>query len=174
MGYGFHAATSIPRDVPRLDYSFDMTILSATRPPTEAEIDGFLHAFESCTLPKAEWTHAAHLTAGACFVHQLGETAAVEHMRLCIPRYNESVGGKNTDTSGYHDTITVFWIKVLASLHEAHARLSRAAFAALAVERYGERRDLFREFYDFDVVASTEARRMWIPPAIRAIEAASV
>ena len=30
---------------------------------------------------------------------------------MCVGRYNEAVGGKNTETSGYHETITVFWIK---------------------------------------------------------------
>lgn len=162
------------RERPGLDYPLDMPILPATRPPTEEEIDAFLHAFETCALPKAEWTHAAHLLTGACFVHRFGEPSAIEHMRLCIPRFNESVGGKNTDTAGYHETITVFWIKVLARLHEEHPPISRAGFATLAVERYGERSDLFREFYDFDVIASTEARRAWIEPTLRRIEAANV
>jgi hypothetical protein len=35
-------------------------------PATETEIDEFLAAFESATLPKERWTHAAHLLAGAC------------------------------------------------------------------------------------------------------------
>ena len=36
-------------------------------PATEIEIDEFLAAFESGTLPKKRWTHAAHLLAGACY-----------------------------------------------------------------------------------------------------------
>ena len=36
----------------------------AALPTTEEEIDGFLDAFESCTLPKSEWTHAAHIFTG--------------------------------------------------------------------------------------------------------------
>lgn len=136
-------------------------------PETETEIHAFLAAFEAGTLPKEEFTHAAHILTGACYVHQLGETAAIDHMRICIRHFNESVGGKNTDTSGYHETITIFWIKVLAALHGRNASLERAAFAALAVEAYKGRRDLFREFYDFDLVASTDARREWLPPTRR-------
>jgi hypothetical protein len=77
-------------------------------PATEIEIDDFLAAFESGPLPKMRWTHAAHLLTGACYVHRLGQSSAINHMRACVRRYNEAVGGKNTATSGYHETITVF------------------------------------------------------------------
>ena len=143
-------------------------------PATEVEIDDFLAAFESGTLPKERWTHAAHLLAGACYVHCLGQASAINHMRTCVRRYNEAVGGKNTATSGYHETITVFWIKVLEALLRQAQPIARARFAALAVERFASQRDLFRRFYDFDVVASTEARAEWIPPTREEIEDSAV
>jgi hypothetical protein len=139
-------------------------------PTTEVEIDDFLAAFESGTLPKERWTHAAHLLAGACYVHRLGQALAIDHMRQCVRRYNEAVGGKNTATSGYHETITIFWIKVLDTLFLQARPIDRGEFAALAVERYAGQRDLFRRFYDFDVVASTEARAVWIPPTLEVVE----
>jgi hypothetical protein len=146
-----------------------MPILPATRPPSELELDAFLAAFEAGTLPKEEFTHAGHLTAGACYVHMLDEARAIDHMRFCVRRFNEAVGGKNTDTGGYHETITVFWIKTLASLRALHPELGRADFAAHAVEAYHDRRDLFRDFYDFDVLASVEARRRWVEPSVKPI-----
>jgi hypothetical protein len=139
-------------------------------PATEIEIDEFLAAFESGTLPKERWTHAAHLLAGSCYVHCLGQASAINHMRTCVRRYNEAVGGKNTATSGYHETITVFWIKVLDALLFQAQPITRAEFAALAVERFASQRDLFRRFYDFDVIASTEARAVWIPPTRKEME----
>ena len=142
-------------------------------PTTEIEIDDFLAAFESGTLPKERWTHAAHLLAGACYVHRLGQSAAIDHMRACVGRYNEAVGGKNTATSGYHETITVFWI-ILDALLLHTSPIVRAEFAALAVERFTAQRDLFRRFYDFDVIASTEARAVWIPPTREEIEDSDV
>ena len=131
-------------------------------PVTECEIDTFIAAFEGCTLPKAEWTHGAHLLTGACYVHALGEAFAIERMRLCVRRYNESVGGKNTETSGYHETITVAWIKLLNGLLDRSKPIARAPFAALAVEHFQAQRNIFSRFYDFDLVASTEARRRWV------------
>jgi hypothetical protein len=139
-------------------------------PATEIEIDDFLAAFESGTLPKERWTHAAHLLAGACYVHRLGQSSAINHMRRCVRRYNEAVGGKNTATSGYHETITVFWIKVLDALLLHAQPITRAEFAALAVARFKSQRDLFCRFYDFDLIASREARAEWIPPTREEIE----
>jgi len=141
-----------------------------TLPITEAQIDEFISAFEGCTLPKAEWTHAAHLLTGACYVHQMGREAALAKMRNCVRRYNESVGGKNTPTSGYHETITVMWIRLLDALRREHPALGRASFAALAVQRFACRRDISREYYDFDLSASTEARLAWIEPNLKPLD----
>ena len=144
------------------DYSDEMDAL----PLTEAEIDAFISEFEGGTLPKELWTHSAHLFTGACYVHMLGEEPAIERMRLCIKRYNESVGGKNTETSGYHETITIAWIKLLTRLWRESSPMARADFARLAVERFSGDREIFRRYYAFDLVNSVEARRGWIPPTL--------
>jgi hypothetical protein len=141
-----------------------------TLPVTESEIDVFLAAFEGGRLPKEEWTHAAHLLTGACYVHALGREAAVGKMRGCVTRHNESVGTRNTETSGYHETITVMWIRLLAGLLREAGAMGRAAFAALAVESFEPRRAIFRDYYDFDVVASTEARRRWVEPTLKSLD----
>jgi hypothetical protein len=139
-------------------------------PTTEQEIDEFIAAFEAGTLPKARWTHGAHLLTGACYVHALGEVQATDKMRLCVRRYNEAVGGKNTETSGYHETITVAWIKLLAGLLREAGPMDRASFAALAVHRFEGDRNIFRKYYDFDLVASVEARKTWMPPTLASFD----
>jgi hypothetical protein len=149
-----------------MPYAVDMPPL----PVTEPEIDVFLAAFEGGRLPKIEWTHAAHLLTGACYVYSLGRDAALEKMRNCVRRHNESVGTVNSETSGYHETITVMWIRLLDGLRRNAEPKSRAAFAALAVERFAPRRDIFREYYDFDLVGSTEARLQWVAPTLKALE----
>jgi hypothetical protein len=138
-------------------------------PATEEAIASFIAAFEDGTLPKEQWTHSAHLLTGAWFVHQLGEEAALDHMRTCVKRYNLAVGGQNTATSGYHETVTVFWIKLLSEFLREHPPMHRAAFVKHAVEHFAPQRNIYREFYDFDVVASTAARATWIAPTLRSL-----
>jgi hypothetical protein len=139
-------------------------------PVTEQEIDAFIAGFEAGSLPKECWTHGAHLLTGACYVHALGEAAAIDKMRLCVSRYNEAVGGKNTESSGYHETITIAWIKVLAGLLRQSRPMARAHFAALAVQRFAGDKGYLTRFYDFDLVNSVEARRTWIPPTIASFD----
>ena len=77
-------------------------------------------------------------------------------------RYNEAQGGENTEDSGYHETLTVFWIDVVtAALPPGKSRLEAIHHI---VETLAPQRDLWREFYSFDVVKSREARRAYIAP----------
>jgi hypothetical protein len=131
-------------------------------PVAEAEIDEFIAAFEAGTLPKERWTHAAHILTGACYVYSLGEEAAIARMRERVSAYNLAVGGQNTAASGYHETVTVFWIKLLATRARGS---SRSEFVHAAVKELASQRTIYAEFYDFDLLQSEEARRVWIPPS---------
>jgi hypothetical protein len=139
-------------------------------PETEEEIDRFVAAFEGCTLPKEQWTHGAHLLTGACYVHTLGQTGAIAKMRECVSRYNVAVGGKNTETGGYHETITLAWIKLLDGLRRAVGDMDRAAFARLAVERFVGDKEIFTRYYEFDLAGSVEARRQWVEPTLASFD----
>ncbi len=63
-----------------------------------------------------------------------------------------------------------FGSRFLDTLFRQAGPVARDEFAALAVERYASQRDLFRRFYDFDVVGSIEARAVWMPPTLEEIE----
>jgi flavin reductase (DIM6/NTAB) family NADH-FMN oxidoreductase RutF len=126
-----------------------------------ATLAAFVAAWEAGTLPKREWSHAAHVTIGACYVVRHG-ASAFDYTRAGIRRYNAAVGTANTDTSGYHETLTRFWADVLALLVAGETDEWQAARRAVA--RYGEDRDLHVLHYGFDVVRSVEARRRWIAP----------
>jgi hypothetical protein len=147
-------------------------------PHDAATLEAFLAAFESGTLPKHRWTHAAHILTGACYVHTLGEAQAIAHMRTRVRAYNLAVGGQNTDTSGYHETVTILWIKLLSAYHRettaadptlAHPE-SRPTFATRAVARFAPQRDILRRYYDYDIIASTEARRTWTSPNVGSLD----
>lgn len=139
-------------------------------PATYNEMEAFIAAFEAGRLAKERWTHAAHILGGAWYVHALGREAALTHMRQRIRAFNESVGGKNTDTSGYHETITVFWIRLLALELVANPQPDRATFVTQAVEHFAPQRDIFTRYYSFDVLKSTDARRAWIAPDLQPLE----
>ncbi len=121
--------------------------------------------FDNHTLPGSEFNHTAHIAVGAMYVCELGPEAALAYLRQAIPPYNESQGGQNTDTSGYHETLTRFWVDRLAEFVTAlPPGLTAAQRSLAAVEAFGTRSKLHEEYYSFDVVKSLEARKGWIPP----------
>src|SRR5258708_37709934 len=79
------------------------------------------------TLPKPQWTHAAHFAATLWLM----ESRAMEEVAGMLPglirAYNEAIGTINSDTSGYHETITC------VSLRAAHAFREERAVAPLFV-----------------------------------------
>jgi hypothetical protein len=76
-------------------------------------------------------------------------------------------GRQNTEDSGYHETLTCFWHDAIRDfIATLPAGLDRLAVARAVMAEFGPRRDLFREYYDFDVVNSRQARAKWIPPTL--------
>lgn len=62
------------------------------------------------TLPREEWTHEAHLAACLWLLTERSDFAIEADLPGTIRRYNESVGGVNDDTQGYHETLTQLYI----------------------------------------------------------------
>ena len=134
-------------------------------PWTLEDIHRLRSGFDSHTLPGAEFNHAAHIAVGTMYVCELGAEAALAHFRQALPRYNESQGGQNTDTSGYHETLTRFWMDRLAEfVATLPPELTAAERSLAAVDAFGSRVRLHEEYYSFDVVKSLEARKGWIAP----------
>ena len=73
-------------------------------------IDCLATAFHERTLPKAEWTHHAHLKVGMWTLLRFPSDESLNRLRVAIRSYNESVGGINSESAGYHETITAFYV----------------------------------------------------------------
>ena len=122
-----------------------------------------------CTLPKADWTHAAHLRAGLWHVHVHGGERALALLRERISRYNESVGTANTESSGYHETLTRFYVLVIeAFLAGADRSQSIDRLADSLIAAHGDRHLPLRH-YSKERLFSVEARRSWVEPDLQEI-----
>ena len=124
-------------------------------------------AFENRTLPKAEWTHRAHLTMGFWYAWHLAPDSALDTVRKGILRLNESHGVVSTPTSGYHETITRAYMRLIGAhiaedsgVGEWHDRANRL------LERLGTR-DLLLAYYTRDRLMSPVARAAWVEPDLR-------
>ena len=80
---------------------------------SDAEIRRIGEGLIACTLPKVEWTHEAHLATCLWIIRDRQDIEAERDLPRFIPRYNVSVGGVNSDTEGYHETITQIYIAAI-------------------------------------------------------------
>ena len=131
---------------------------------TDGEIELLIERFESCAATAKEWTHAAHLTAALwyCLNHDL-ETATAK-MREGILKLNAAHGVPNTPTRGYHETLTVFWMRIVADfLNKTQNKSSLKDAANDLIETFKDS-SLPLKFYRREVLFSPAARSKYVEP----------
>ncbi|MEN2784866.1 hypothetical protein ACFOKI_15485 [Sphingomonas qilianensis] len=125
------------------------------------------------TLPRADWTHEAHLAATIWLLRERPDIDVDAEIAAIISGYNASVGGVNDDSQGYHDTITRCFLAG-ARLHLVGRPAGEslvAAVNALLASPMG-RRDWPLRFYSPARLCSVAARRGAIAPDVAALPAA--
>ncbi len=119
------------------------------------------------TLPKAAWTHAAHFAAVIWLLARYPEIDVVHRLPVFIRAYNEATGIANTDTSGYHETITLASIRAASSFLAKDPRrpLFRTCNELMASPM--GRSEWLLMYWSRPRLFSVEARRAWIDPDIQ-------
>ena len=142
---------------------------------SRAGIDELAARFEACTIPAAEWTHEAHLIVGLWHIDRYGADAALVRLRSGIRRLNESQGGVNSATDGYHETITAAYVQLLAQYLASCPddlplgdRVAWFLTSPLAAKR------ALSAFYSTERLLSTTARAVWVEPDLAPLNAATV
>lgn len=122
------------------------------------------------SLPKREWTHAGHFAAALWLTRYRPCLTIPDEIRTIITRYNDATHTANTDTSGYHHTVTLASMRATADcltsfsadtpLHIVLHSLLESEFGHPGwLLAYWERATLF----------SVTARRKWVEPDIMPI-----
>lgn len=102
------------------------------------EIKKLIWKFENFTLPHSEWTHNAHLIVALWYLMHYSESEATDIICSGIQRYNFAMGIKTTKNSGYHATMTMFWIRIVDKyLSNAVANCSILEIANKLIKNYG-------------------------------------
>jgi hypothetical protein len=134
---------------------------------TDEEIARIARGVFDLSLPKPEWTHAAHFAATLWVLRHRSEPAEAV-MRAAIPPYNKAAGGRNTDTEGYHETITVASVAA-ARAHLAGHPPDAPLHAVLdeVLESPLGRSDWLLAHWTKGRLFSVEARRAWVAPDLK-------
>lgn len=137
---------------------------------TDAAIERIALGVIDRTLPKTDWTHAAHFAAAVWLLRYRPNLTTASAIKGLISAYNEATGTPNTDTGGYHHTITLASMRA-ASAHLAGypetASLHRILDALLASPL--RHPDWLLDYWRRETLFSVAARRDWTPPDLAAL-----
>ena len=142
----------------------------------ESLTEQVVNQFLCCSLPKQQWTHEAHLRVGLWHLLHYSPSESIAKLRQGIKRYNLTCEIENTDSQGYHETITQFYVLLIARFIETNIQLVNAIvitpsneivnvdlLANELIKSYGDRSLIFK-YYSRDRLMSKTARIEWVEP----------
>jgi hypothetical protein len=134
------------------------------------EIERLVSEFEACTLPYAEWDHRAHLTIGLWYLARHKKPEATMMIRRNIQKYNRACGITQTKTTGYHETITLFYVWLVSKYLKNSERSSSIIELVNGLLRnYGDKSLPF-EYYSKERLMSWNARINWVEPDLKPLD----
>ena len=132
-----------------------------------AALESLIASFEACTVPREQWNHRAHLAYALVMLRRHGPVLGSFAIRDGILRYNAAQRIEQTLDSGYHETLTRFYIWVVQQfLAGTNPQAPLPALLDELCERYGDR-DLPYRYYSRERLKSWEARTRWLEPDLR-------
>jgi hypothetical protein len=130
---------------------------------SNSDLEELVSQFESCTLPHERWTHAAHLSVATAYALQF-EVDALDRMRKGILKLNAVHGVEQTLTGGYHETLTIAWMRLVHhGLRETEPDAEPWARVNAVVAALSDKKMLLA-YYSREAIMSPEARFGWLEP----------
>lgn len=117
--------------------------------------DDFIHG----RLAHGEWTHEAHLITCWVTLQDREPAEAIDYLRASIKAHNCGTGVANTDTSGYHETLTRYYVHAVS---QAAASAPEDLFADPTCDRKAPLNHWSKE-----LLFSTQARLNWTEPDLQ-------
>lgn len=132
---------------------------------SEAKIRALVDGVLEGTWPEPDWKHREHCVATAGLILLRPDIDLDLELRGIIQRYNVAQGGANTDTAGYHQTITLLYLAAIRDFlsREAEGVDLIEAVRRLLVSPVGSK-DYPLTYYRRETLFSKEARLGWIAP----------
>ena len=128
----------------------------------DSEIFDLVRRFESCALNPEDFRHYQHLTVALYYVRHFPYDVASEKMRSGIQKLAAAYG-----KTGYHETITLFWLKMVADSAVAHqGTLFDSANKLIA--QYDDK-NLIKKYYSDELIASAAAKSGWVEPDLTSV-----
>ncbi len=127
----------------------------------EADDTEFLTAFEKGVLPRAEWTHRAHLRMAYLYLRPCPDADTIlQTIRGRIRACNAAQG--NPD--GYHETITAAFARLVAERLRTTQTANFAEFERIHTDLFAPGGAILLRYYEEATLSSPQARANFVPP----------
>ncbi len=123
---------------------------------TENEIFRIINLFEAALLPSEEWRHREHLTMAMFYSLNNNFENTLTKMRDGINKLNVFHGVVTTPERGYHETLTVFWVKTVFDCVKTNPNKNLIDLSNEIIEKFDTNYPL--KFYSRERLFSVEAR----------------
>jgi hypothetical protein len=140
----------------------------------ETEIISIGEGFLACTFPGANFHHREHLVTTVYLLWTFPQRDWRGLLPDLIRRYNESQGGVNSDTMGYHETITMFYLDLVGKALALKPNLDLVQSCSHVLNGPASDKDFMLRYYSRELLFSSEARKRWVEPDVAPFQTAGL
>ena len=131
---------------------------------TDEAVRAVVRGFETCETDKTDFKHQDHLIVAVCYLQDLSVAEATDKLRAALFRFVDHYG---VDRKKYNETITVFWLEVVAEkLRSLPPESSLPTKCNVVVEALSDA-GLMLEYYSADLLFSDRAREEFVRPDLK-------
>jgi len=133
----------------------------------DSEVLDLVRRFELCEINPEDFRHYQHLTVALYYVRKFPYELASQKVRNGIQKLAAA-----HEKSGYHETITMFWLMVV---HEFLATVESSESMCDVANRFVASctgPTLINDFYSKALLSTKEARCGWVEPDLKPLSGA--
>ena len=128
----------------------------------------FIESFETCAIAAADWNHRCHIRMAWIYLRQMPLQEAMEVVRANIQRFGRANNVPDLLDRGYHETMTVAWMRLVASAMANYGACSDSDAFCEAMPHLLSR-TLLRVFYSRDRIMTIDAKSGFVPPDLASL-----
>jgi len=121
----------------------------------------YLQEFEAGRISPGDFSHRMHIRVARELLIEAGPDDALPRLRAGLRTILAKI--ENPEGPGYHETLTVAWLRVVQSALLRNSGEDFEAFAGTHPELMNS--GLIFDFYDRSILDDSEAREIFVPPA---------
>ncbi|CAN95790.1 putative acetyltransferase [Sorangium cellulosum So ce56] len=132
----------------------------------ERDLAALAAAIEDAAIEQRDFSHARHLLLALHYVRAHGPEGALARMRSALQAFN----ARHPPTNGYHETITVAWLTLVARHAADHGGAAVHELAEGLLDRHRSSKALFAH-YSRARLLSDDARAAFVAPDLAPLPA---